>query len=110
VWHSVQGQTRIGASEKNTSQGNPFRREALPDNKNYPERLLDDPMLEIKNPQPSENSEAQKREQLIAPFHQRDVAAHQFYCQPATAGNRLSDFMIVGRVHAYGRPGDAHHS
>ena len=89
MWHSVQGQTRIGASEINTSQRNSFRCEPLPDNKNNPERLLDHPMLEIKNPQPSENSEAQKREQLIAPFHQRDVAAHQFYCQSRNRGKLL---------------------
>jgi hypothetical protein len=98
---------RIGSSDKNASQRDAFRPESFPDNKDYPERLLYDPMLEIENAQPGENSKTQKREQLIAPFHQRDVPAQKFHCQRK---NRLSDFIIVGRVRAYGRTGDADHS
>src|SRR5207237_5641338 len=107
VWHSVEGQTRIGSSDINTSQRDPFRRQPFTNDKNYPERLLHDPMLEIKNPQPGENSKAQKCKQLIAPLHQRDVSACKFYCQRK---NHLSDFIIVGKVRAYGWPRDAHHS
>src|SRR5437879_12139314 len=109
MWHSIQSQVRIGSPEVNTGQCYPFRREAFADNKNYPKRLLYHPMLEIKHTQPSKNGETQKREQLIAPLHQRDVSAREFHCQSAKNEKRLSDFIIVGRVRAYGRPDDAHH-
>jgi hypothetical protein len=64
-------------------------------------------MLKIKHAESGKNGETQKGEQLIAPLHQRDVSAWEFYCQRK---NGLSDFIIIGRVRTYGRPSDAHHS
>src|SRR5262249_49185027 len=74
--------------------------------KNDSKRLLDDPVLEVEDAQPGENSEAQEREQLVAPLHHRDVSAHAFYCQRK---KRLSRFRIVVRVRSYGS-GAAHDS
>jgi hypothetical protein len=34
---------------------------------------LDNPMLEIKNAKSREENEAEKREQLVAPFHEADL-------------------------------------
>src|SRR5438477_146857 len=105
--HCVQRQVSIGPPEINAGQRDAFRCEPFADNENYPKWLLDDPMLKIKNAQSGKNGETQKGEQLIAPLHQRDVAASDFYCQRK---NRLSGFIIVGRVRAYGRPRHPHHS
>lgn len=67
-------------------------------------------MLKIEDAQTGENGETQKREQLIAPLHQRDLSARDLHCQSRSRGkNRLFRFGIIARVH-YGGASDADHS
>src|SRR5213082_205239 len=68
---------------------------SLSDKQDNSERLPNDPVLKIKNTKPGEREETEKRQQLIAPFHEADVGAHSLHCQRK---NRLSMFTIIGRV------------
>jgi hypothetical protein len=52
---------------------------------------LDDPVLEVKNPEPRKPQKATEREQLIAPLHRGDVEARARACQSLAAGNCLFD-------------------
>lgn len=61
---------RIRAPRVNARRGQPGRRQTFSDKKNDAERFLNDPVLKIQNAQPSESKKAEKREQLIAPFHE----------------------------------------
>src|SRR2546421_3652210 len=67
--HSIQLQTRVRATHVRARERDPFRRQAFADNQNYSERFLNHPMLEIEDAEAGENGEAQKREQLVSPFH-----------------------------------------
>src|SRR5207249_5934318 len=71
------------------------RSKSLSDKQDNSERLPNDPVLKVKNTKPGERKETKKREQLIAPFHEGDVGAHPLPCQRK---NRLSTFLIIGKV------------
>src|SRR6266478_2102145 len=93
--HRIEGQasTRpagIGARWSQTAWS-----KSLSDKQDNSERLPNDPVLKIENTEPGERQETEKRQQLIAPFHEADVGAHPLHCQRK---NRLSIFPIIGKV------------
>ncbi len=61
---------RVRAANINARSRQTFRSEPFPNEQNYAERFLDDPVLKIEHAQSGENKKTEKREQLIAPFHQ----------------------------------------
>ena len=63
------------ASRVSACRGQPVRRKSFADKQNNSERLLNDPVLKIKNAQPGKGEETKKRQQLVAPFHEGDVGA-----------------------------------
>jgi hypothetical protein len=73
VRHPVQRQCSVGSPCENPRRGHSRWGEAFTDEKDDAERFLDNPMLEIKNAKSREENEAEKREQLVAPFHEADL-------------------------------------
>ena len=61
---------RVRAANINARGGQTLRPEPFPNEQNYAERFLDDPVLKIEHAQSGEDKKTEKREQLIAPFHQ----------------------------------------
>ena len=74
--------------------------EPFTNEENNAERLLNYPMLEIKNAQAGENQQAEQRKQLIAPFHERRSESGWLWLSinPVTAGNRLSALASPAKV------------
>src|SRR6266478_1463581 len=105
--HRIEAQASARAAGIGACRSQTARSKSLSDEKNNSERLPNDPVLKIKNTKPGEREETEKRQQLIAPFHEADVGAHSLHCQRK---NRLSMFPIVGKVRPYGGSGHAHYS
>src|SRR6266478_2267697 len=93
--HRIEAQASARAAGIGACRSQTARSKSLSDEKNNSERLPNDPVLKIKNTKPGEREETEKRQQLIAPFHEADVGAHSLHCQRK---NRLSMFPIVGKV------------
>ena len=61
---------RVCATNINAGRRQTFRPEPFPNEQNYAEWFLDDPVLKIEHAQSGKNKKTEKREQLIAPFHE----------------------------------------
>ena len=82
--HRIEGQRRVRSTSENPSDGETRGRQSFPDEENDAEWLLDDPVLEVKNPKGREKNEAEKREQLVAPFHEAIYERPVGVVNPAT--------------------------
>src|SRR5947207_5395841 len=88
--HRFECEARIGPANVNPSDRHSRRCEPLSNEENYSKRFLNDPMFEIKNAKRSENHKTEKREQSVAPFHERDLGAQPPDCQ-SRSGKALVD-------------------
>ena len=61
---------RIRATTVNACRSQLRRRQSLTDEKNNAEWFLDDPVLKVQNAQSGKREQTEKREKLVAPFHQ----------------------------------------
>ena len=60
----------VEISKPTARGGQTLRPKPFPNEQNYAERFLDDPVLKIEHAQSGKDKKTEKREQLIAPFHQ----------------------------------------
>ena len=67
--HQIERERCVGAPCIESGHGQTTGRQTFTDEEDDSERLLNDPMLEIKNAAGSERNQAEKREQLVAPLH-----------------------------------------
>ena len=82
--HRIQAERIVGASGIDSCRGQTSRRQSFTDKQNDAERSLHDPVLEIKNAERREHDQAEKREDLVAPFHRADVERPPGIVNPAT--------------------------
>ena len=81
-----------------SSRGDALGGQSFPDEEHNSEGFLDDPMAKIEHAQSDKNREAEKRQELIAPFHSVERAERAGVVNPGAMGNRLSAEPGAGRM------------
>src|SRR6267143_56382 len=91
VRHQIEDERCIGAGCIDSSHSQPTGRQTFADEEDDSERLLDDPMLEIKNAAGRERDQAEQREQLVAPLHESRCRSASFVLSTKEALVRQAD-------------------
>src|SRR4051794_33860523 len=97
--HRIDGKTSIGAANVNPCGRHPVRGETLANEENNSKRLLNNPVLDIKNAKAGEGEQAEHRKQLVAPFHGWRSECGRFCLSiPQNRGKPLVSVRYTGKV------------